>query len=123
MVTIFPVAGKYLLEWFWGGYTINNPTLHRIYSIHFILPFIIAGLTFLHLALLHKEGSSNLIESDRSVDDINFYPFFAGKDMFALSLYLIVFGGLAFYAPNVLNHPDNCIPADSCETPLHVVPE
>jgi quinol-cytochrome oxidoreductase complex cytochrome b subunit len=79
MVTTFPVAGKYLLEWFWGGYTINNPTLHRICSIHFILPFIIAGLTFSHLALLHKEGSSNPIGSDRSVDDKIFYPFLRVK--------------------------------------------
>jgi ubiquinol-cytochrome c reductase cytochrome b subunit len=79
MVTTFLVAGKYLLEWFWGGYTINNPTLHRIWSIHFILPFIIAGLTFSHLALLHKEGSSNPIGSDRSVDDKIFYPFLRVK--------------------------------------------
>ena len=123
MVTIIPVAGKAILQWFWGGYTISNPTLNRVYSIHYVLPFVIAGLTFIHLALLHKVGSSSPIGSDTGVDDIPFYPYFVYKDLFALSCYLVVFAFFVFYFPNVLNHPDNYIPADPYETPPHVVPE
>lgn len=123
MVTIIPVAGKAILQWFWGGYTISNPTLNRFYSIHYVLPFVIAGLTFIHLALLHKVGSSSPIGSDTGVDDISFYPYFVYKDLFAFSCYLLVFAFFVFYFPNALNHPDNYIPADPYETPPHVVPE
>ena len=76
MVTAIPVAGKPIVEWLWRGYTVNNPTLNRFYSIHYVLPFIIAGVTIIHLALLHKEGSNNPIGSDTGVDDIPFYPYF-----------------------------------------------
>ena len=76
MVTIIPIAGKHILEWLWGGYTINNPTLQRFFSIHFVLPFVIAGLTLVHLALLLKEGSNSLLCSDTVIDDITFYPFY-----------------------------------------------
>lgn len=123
MVTAIPVAGKPIVQWLWGGYTVANPTLNRFYSIHFLLPFIIAGVTLIHLALLHKVGSSNPIGSDAGVDDIPFYPYFVSKDLFAFSVYLLVFATFVFYFPNVLNHPDNCIPADPLQTPAHVVPE
>ena len=123
MVTAIPVAGKPIVQWLWGGYTVANPTLNRFYSIHFLLPFIIAGVTLIHLALLHKVGSSNPIGSDAGVDDIPFYPYFVSKDLFAFSVYLLVFATFVFYFPNVLNHPDNCIPADPLQTPPHVVPE
>jgi quinol-cytochrome oxidoreductase complex cytochrome b subunit len=123
MVTAIPVAGKPIVQWLWGGYTVANPTLNRFYSIHFLLPFIIAGVTLIHLALLHKVGSNNPIGSDAGVDDIPFYPYFVSKDLFAFSVYLLVFATFVFYFPNVLNHPDNCIPADPLQTPAHVVPE
>lgn len=123
MVTAIPVAGKPIVQWLWGGYTVANPTLNRFYSIHFLLPFIIAGVTLIHLALLHKVGSSNPIGSDTGIDDIPFYPYFVSKDLFAFSVYLLVFATFVFYFPNVLNHPDNCIPADPLQTPAHVVPE
>jgi quinol-cytochrome oxidoreductase complex cytochrome b subunit len=123
MVTVVPIAGKAIMQWLWGGYVISNATLHRFYSIHFILPFVIAGLTFVHLALLHKVGSNSPLGSDTGVDDISFYPYFVHKDLFALGCYLVVFGFFVFYFPNVLNHPDNYIPADPYETPPHVVPE
>jgi quinol-cytochrome oxidoreductase complex cytochrome b subunit len=109
MVTIVPVAGKYIVQWFWGGYTISNPTLNRFFSLHFLLPFIIAGLTLIHLALLHKEGSNNPIGSDKGVDDVPFYPYFVSKDIFALSCFLLFFAFFVFYLPNTLNHPDNYI--------------
>ena len=123
MVTAIPIAGQPIVEWLWGGYTINNPTLHRFYSVHYILPFLIAGFSIIHIALLHKEGSNNPIGSDTGIDDIPFYPYFFSKDVFALSCFLWGFAFFVLYFPNVLNHPDNCIPADPLETPAHVVPE
>lgn len=123
MVTILPVGGVTVVQWLWGGYTVNNPTLHRFYSIHFLLPFLIAALSLVHLALLHKEGSNSPIGSDTGVDDIPFYPYFATKDAFAFSLFLLIFATFVFYFPNTLNHPNNYIPADPLHTPAHVVPE
>jgi ubiquinol-cytochrome c reductase cytochrome b subunit len=123
MVTAIPIAGKPIVQWLWGGYTVANPTLNRFYSIHFVLPFVIAGVTLIHLALLHKVGSNNPIGSDAGIDDIPFYPYFVYKDIFAFTVYLLVFATLVFYFPNILNHPDNCIPADPLQTPAHVVPE
>jgi len=123
MVTAIPVAGQYIAEWLWGGYVVRNPTLKRFYTLHFVLPFVIAGLTIIHLALLHQVGSSNPIGSDSGIDDIPFYPYFFWKDFFAFTVFLFVFGVLVFYFPNLLNHPDNCIRANPIKTPLHVVPE
>jgi quinol-cytochrome oxidoreductase complex cytochrome b subunit len=123
MVTVIPIAGKAIVEWLWGGYTVSNPTLKRFYSVHFVLPFLIAGVTLIHLALLHKVGSSSPIASDTGVDDVPFFPYMVSKDIFAFTVYLLVFGTFVFYFPNVLNHPDNCIPADPMKTPAHVVPE
>ena len=123
MVTVIPIAGKPIVEWLWGGYTVNNPTLNRFYSVHYVLPFLIAGVSIIHLALLHKEGSNNSIGSDSGIDDIPFYPYFFSKDIFALCCFLTFFAFFVLYFPNFLNHPDNCIPADPLETPAHVVPE
>jgi ubiquinol-cytochrome c reductase cytochrome b subunit len=123
MVTVIPVVGQPIVEWLWGGYTVNNPTLHRFFSVHFCLPFIIAGLTLVHLTLLHKVGSNSPIVSDTGVDDIPFYPYFFSKDLFAFFCFMFFFAIFVFYFPNVLNHPDNCIPADPYKTPAHVVPE
>jgi len=88
-----------------------------------VLPFVIAGFTLIHLALLHKHGSNSPIGSDTGVDDVPFYPYFFSKDLFAFTVFLFVFNIFVFYFPNVLNHPDNYIPADPMETPAHVVPE
>lgn len=123
MVTAIPVAGKHIVQWLWGGYTVSNPTLNRFFSIHFVLPFIIAGLTLIHLALLHKEGSNNPVGFDSGTDDIVFYPYFLAKDVFAFSCFLIFFTTFIFYFPNILNHFDNYILANPLETPAHVVPE
>lgn len=123
MVTAIPFGGQTIVEWVWGGYTVNAPTLKRVYSLHFALPLVIAALSIVHLALLHRDGSSNPLGSDSGVDDIPFYPYFFAKDLFAFTCFLFVFGVFVFFFPNVLNHPDNCIPADPMETPKHLVPE
>ena len=122
MVTIFP-GGQFILEWLWGGFTIKAPTLRRFYTVHFVLPFLIAALSIIHLALLHKDGSSSPIGSDTGVDDVPFYPYYFAKDLFAFTCFLLVFAFFLFYMPNYLNHPANCIPADPMKTPAHLLPE
>jgi quinol-cytochrome oxidoreductase complex cytochrome b subunit len=123
MVTVVPIAGQFLAEWVWGGYTVNKPTLRRFYTLHLFLPYLTVGMTFVHLAILHKVGSNSPIGSDTGVDDTTFYPYFFWKDIYALMIYLLVFAILTFWFPNHLNHPTNCIPADPMKTPAHVVPE
>ena len=122
MVTILP-GGQTIVEWLWGGFTVNAPTLRRFYTVHFVLPFIIAAVSIIHLALLHKDGSSSPIGSDTGVDDVPFYPYYFAKDLFAFTCFLFFFGIFLFFMPNYLNHPANCIPADPMETPAHLLPE
>ena len=122
MVTILP-KGQLIAEWIWGGYVIKDPTLRRFFVIHFLLPFIIAAMTLVHLALLHKEGSNNPIGSDFDGDIVPFYPYYFYKDLFAFSCFLAMFGYFIFYNPDYLNHPDNYVKADPMKTPLHVIPE
>jgi ubiquinol-cytochrome c reductase cytochrome b subunit len=124
LVTAIPVAGKTIVDWLWGGFTVNNPTLNRFFSLHFFLPFIIAGLSVIHLALLHKSGSNNpLGVTISNTDKIPFYPYFFVKDLYAFYCFLFFFGIFIFYFPNLLGHPDNYIPADPMHTPAHIVPE
>ena len=122
MVTIFP-GGQTIVEWLWGGFTINAPTLRRFYTVHFVLPFLIAAVSIIHLALLHKDGSNSPIGSDTGVDDVPFYPYYFAKDLLAFTGFLLFFGVFVFFFPNFLNHPDNCIPADPMETAKHLIPE
>jgi ubiquinol-cytochrome c reductase cytochrome b subunit len=91
MVTAIPIAGQPIVQWLWGGYTVGNPTLNRFFSLHFFFTFVIAGLSIVHLALLHKEGSNSPIGSDTGIDDLPFYPYFAVKDVFAFFCFYSVF--------------------------------
>jgi ubiquinol-cytochrome c reductase cytochrome b subunit len=112
LVTAVPFIGQFVVEWLWGGFIVDNATLNRFFSLHFFLPFVIAGLSLLHLALLHKDGSNNPLGVNSSVDKIPFYPYFVIKDLFAFFSFLL----FLFYFPNLLGHPDNY-------TPAHIVPE
>jgi ubiquinol-cytochrome c reductase cytochrome b subunit len=123
LVTVIPFAGDAIVEWFWGGYTISNPTLKRIFSLHYLLPFIIAALVIIHIALLHKDGSNNPLGVESNSDKIPFYPYFYVKDLFAFMCFVTFFSIILFYYPNMLGHPDNYIPANPLKTPLHIVPE
>ncbi len=123
LVTAVPVIGQSIVDWLWGGFTVNNATLNRFFSLHFFLPFIIAALTLIHLALLHKDGSNNPLGVDSTGDKIPFYPYYVIKDLFAFFCFLTFFGVFVFYFPNALGHPDNYIPADPMSTPAHIVPE
>jgi quinol-cytochrome oxidoreductase complex cytochrome b subunit len=122
MFSVVPFAGERIVEWLWGGFTVNGATLRRFYTLHFILPFIIAGFVILHLTLLHKDGSNNPL----GVEDtkmVSFYPYYFLKDVHALFIYLSVFSILIHFYPNYLGHPVNYIPADDMRTPAHIVPE
>lgn len=122
MVTILP-KGKFIVEWVWGNYVIGEPTLRRFFVVHYLLPFVIAGVSAIHLFLLHNEGSNNPVGSDFDGDNVLFYPYFVYKDIMAFSIFLLVFACFVFFIPEYLNHPDNYVRANSIETPRHVVPE
>jgi ubiquinol-cytochrome c reductase cytochrome b subunit len=123
LVSAIPVVGQLIVDWLWGGFTVNNATLNRFFSLHFFLPFLIVGLSMLHLSLLHKDGSTNPLGVNSGIDRITFYPYFVVKDLFAFFCFLLMFIVLVFYFPNMLGHPDNYIPADPMKTPPHIVPE
>ena len=123
LFTALPVIGQTIVDWLWGGFTVNNATLNRFFSIHFFLPFVIAGLTIIHLALLHKDGSTNPLGAESGGDKISFYPYFFVKDLYAFFVFVFVFAVFVYFFPNTLGHPDNYIPADPMHTPAHIVPE
>nr|QDB64171.1 apocytochrome b [Ishige okamurae] len=123
MLTIIPKIGKRILIWLWGGWVVGNPTLHRFYSLHFIFPFVLVGLVFIHLGLLHKDGSNNPLGIKTRLSNINFYPYFYVKDLLSFFVMLFVLSIFVFYYPNFLLDPLNYIDADPFDTPPHIVPE
>jgi len=128
LFSAIPVYGVTIVEWLWGGFSVDQSTLNRFYSLHFFLPFIIAALALIHIALLHQVGSNDPIAADSNKNNIHpatvpFYPYFVLKDSYALLLMLSIFLLLVFFTPNLLGHPDNYINADPMVTPAHIVPE
>lgn len=123
LFSAIPFIGKEIVEWLWGGFSVDNATLNRFYSLHYLMPFVIAGLTIVHLTLLHKDGSNNPLGINTNVDTISFYPYFYVKDLLSFLWLLLFFSLFVFYYPNSLGHPDNYIPANSLVTPAHIVPE
>ena len=123
LVSAVPLVGQPITQWLWGGFTVGNATLNRFFSLHFFLPFVIAGLSLIHIALLHKDGSNNPLGVDSTVDKIPLYPYFIIKDIFSFFIFALFFSVFIFYFPNLLGHPDNYIPADPMQTPPHIVPE
>jgi ubiquinol-cytochrome c reductase cytochrome b subunit len=118
-----PLVGKDIVDWLWGGFAVDNPTLNRFFSLHFTFPFVIAGAVLIHLVLLHEVGSNNPLGLTLKTENIPFYPYFYTKDLFGLMVLLFVFFTFIFYYPNTLGHPDNYIEANPMKTPLHIVPE
>lgn len=116
------MVGREVACWLWGGYSIDNATLTRFFTLHFLLPFLMVGVTLLHLVLLHVDGSTNPL-GVTSYDFIPFYPYFFLKDVFGFLTFLAIFYYLVFFEPNLLGHPDNYIRADPLVTPPHIVPE
>jgi ubiquinol-cytochrome c reductase cytochrome b subunit len=120
-----PLVGEPIQTWLLGGFAPDNAALNRFFSLHYLLPFVIAGVIILHIWALHIPGSSNPtgIEVKGPQDTVPFHPYYTAKDGFGLGIFLIVFALLLFFAPNYLGHADNYIPANPLSTPAHIVPE
>ncbi len=120
-----PVVGDTLVSWLWGGFTVDNPTLKRFFSLHYVIPFVIAGLVVLHIWALHVHKSNNPLGIDIKgpQDTIPFHPYYTVKDMFGFGVFFILLALFVFYAPNMLLATDNYIPANPMVTPPHIVPE
>jgi quinol-cytochrome oxidoreductase complex cytochrome b subunit len=123
LFSAIPYVGPSITLWLWGGFSVDNATLNRFFSLHYTLPFIIAALAIVHLSLLHLEGSNNPLGVCTKIDKVNFYPYFVLKDIFGLICFLTFFAYFVFFNPNYLGHPDNYIRANSLVTPTHIVPE
>jgi len=125
LFSAIPLVGDSIVTWLWGGFSVDNPTLNRFYSLHFLIPFIIVGVVFLHIVSLHKFGSNNPTGIDLTLkqEKIPFHPYYTIKDFFGFGVFFIIFSIFIFFLPNSLGHPVNYVPADPLVTPEHIVPE
>jgi len=126
LFTAIPLVGKSISTWLWGGYSVGDPTLNRFFSLHYLLPFMIAGVVGLHVWALHVAGQNNpdgVEVKDVARDTVAFTPYATLKDMFGLSVFLILFAWFVFYIPNLLGDADNYIKANPLQTPARIVPE
>ena len=123
LFSAIPFIGGSIVEWLWGGFSVDNATLNRFFSLHYLMPFAIAGLTLVHLSLLHTVGSNNPLGVNTNVDSVSFYPYFYVKDLLAFFILIALFSFFVFFYPNALGHSDNYIPANPLVTPPHIVPE
>ncbi|MFZ5719351.1 MAG: cytochrome b [Pseudomonadota bacterium] len=120
-----PLVGEPITTWLWGGFAVDNPTLNRFFSLHYLLPFVIAGLVVLHIWALHVPGNNNPtgVNVKSKEDTVPFHPYYTVKDGFAIAVFLLLYASFVFYNPNILGHADNYIPANPLVTPAHIVPE
>ena len=126
LFSAIPLVGEGIVTWLWGGYSVDNPTLTRFFTLHYLIPFLILGLVVLHIWALHVPGNNNPVGIDikkPSKDTVPFHPYIVIKDGFALLMFMIVFAFFVFYTPNILGHADNYIEANPLVTPAHIVPE
>nr|QJC14062.1 cytochrome b [Argya affinis] len=123
LFSAIPYIGQTLVEWLWGGFSVDNPTLTRFFAIHFLLPFVIAGLTLVHLTLLHETGSNNPLGIPSDCDKIPFHPYYTIKDILGFVLMFALLVALALFTPNLLGDPENFTPANPLATPPHIKPE
>jgi quinol-cytochrome oxidoreductase complex cytochrome b subunit len=124
LVSAVPLVGPAIVEWLWGGFYVDNATLNRFFSLHYLLPFVIAAGVILHIAELHREGSNNPLGiHGKDVDKVTFYPYYYVKDFYFFWVFIFIFSYFVFLAPNALGHPDNYIEANPMVTPAHIVPE
>jgi ubiquinol-cytochrome c reductase cytochrome b subunit len=123
LLSAIPYLGQMLVQWIWGGFAVDNATLTRFFTFHFVLPFIIAGLSIVHLLFLHQTGSNNPLGIKSNVDKIPFHPYFSFKDLFGFILIIWALIILALLAPYLLGDTENFIPANPLVTPVHIQPE
>jgi ubiquinol-cytochrome c reductase cytochrome b/c1 subunit len=120
-----PMVGPAITEWLWGSFAVDNATLQRFFSLHYLLPFVIAGVVVLHIWALHVPGNNNPLGIDVKgpADTVPFHPYYTTKDMFALVVFTLIFAYFIFFNPNAMGHTDNYVPANRLVTPPHIVPE
>nr|YP_008593677.1 cytochrome b [Pampus punctatissimus]AGX85256.1 cytochrome b [Pampus punctatissimus]WAJ58208.1 cytochrome b [Pampus punctatissimus]BAE91976.1 cytochrome b [Pampus punctatissimus]BAN83658.1 cytochrome b [Pampus punctatissimus] len=123
LLSAVPYVGTTLVEWIWGGFSVDNATLTRFFAFHFVLPFIITALMIIHLFFLHLTGSNNPIGLNSNTDKIPFHPYFLYKDLLGFVILLTALTSLALFSPNLLGDPDNFTPANPMVTPPHIKPE
>nr|YP_010478253.1 cytochrome b [Nesophrosyne montium]UVI59697.1 cytochrome b [Nesophrosyne montium] len=123
LLSAFPYVGTMLVNWIWGGFSVDNATLSRFFSLHFMMPFVIAMMTMIHLFFLHLTGSSNPIGINSELDKIPFHPFFSVKDLMGFSITITALLMLTLSEPYMLSDPDNFTPANPMVTPIHIQPE
>nr|WMQ78002.1 cytochrome b [Metabraxas rubrotincta] len=123
LLSAIPYLGTMLVNWIWGGFAVDNATLTRFYTFHFLLPFIVLMMTMIHLLFLHQTGSNNPLGLNSNLDKIPFHPFFTYKDLIGFIIMLFILIMLTLINPNMLGDPDNFIPANPLVTPVHIQPE
>ena len=125
LFSAFPVIGEPLVQWLWGGFAVDNPTLQRFFSLHYLLPFVLVGLVILHIWALHVTGNNNPdgIEVKSEQDTLPFHPYYTMKDLFAIVVFLMVYLAFVFYSPWYMGHSINFVPGNPLVTPEHIVPE
>ncbi|RED48632.1 cytochrome b [Aestuariispira insulae] len=125
LFSALPIVGDPIVTLLWGGFSVDNPTLNRFFSLHYLLPFVIFGVVILHIIAMHIAGSNNPkgIDPKGPQDTVMFYPYMTAKDTIALVAFILFWAFFVFYAPNYMGHPDNYIPAEPLVTPAHIVPE
>nr|ANK78875.1 cytochrome b [Gymnodiptychus pachycheilus] len=123
LLSAVPYVGDVLVQWIWGGFSVDNATLTRFFAFHFLFPFVIAAMTILHLLFLHETGSNNPIGLNSDADKIPFHPYFTYKDLLGFVIMLFLLMLLALFSPNLLGDPENFTPANPLVTPPHIKPE
>nr|YP_009368818.1 cytochrome b [Barbodes binotatus]ARN58831.1 cytochrome b [Barbodes binotatus] len=123
LLSAVPYMGDMLVQWIWGGFSVDNATLTRFFAFHFLLPFIVAAMTILHLLFLHETGSNNPIGLNSDADKVPFHPYFTYKDLLGFMIMLLTLTLLALFSPNLLGDPENFTPANPLVTPPHIKPE
>lgn len=123
LFSAIPVVGNEIVYWLWGGFSVDNPTLNKFFSLHYLLPFVILAVVLLHIIFLHEHGSNNPLGMRGVVDQLSFTPYSTFKDLFTIICFSIFFGFFVYFTPNMLGHPDNYIAANPMVTPPHIVPE
>nr|YP_008854991.1 cytochrome b [Osteochilus schlegelii]BAO08961.1 cytochrome b [Osteochilus schlegelii] len=123
LLSAVPYIGDTLVQWIWGGFSVDNATLTRFFAFHFLLPFVIVAVTLVHLIFLHETGSNNPIGLNSDADKIPFHPYFSYKDLLGFLIVLLALALLALFSPNLLGDPENFTPANPLVTPPHIKPE
>nr|YP_010886835.1 cytochrome b [Hyphessobrycon heterorhabdus]WJH17952.1 cytochrome b [Hyphessobrycon heterorhabdus] len=123
LLSAVPYMGDMLVQWIWGGFSVDNATLTRFFAFHFLFPFIIVAATLLHALFLHETGSNNPMGLNSDTDKISFHPYFSYKDLLGFAILLTALTSLALFSPNLLGDPENFTPANPLVTPPHIKPE